>query len=133
MYLFEAKFTLVINHKPPSHVFNSKRHIPEIVASSLLYKASFFFSEFQYGIKCRKWEENSNADCVSRFPHDVPLNIDKSITVCRLQQIKFLPNTPAEIIKQTAKDGTLLPVFNALRSNTGLKDMTFEGNERFRI
>lgn len=132
IYLFGRKFTLVTDNKPLSAIFHPNAKMPEMSAARLLRYAQFL-SNFNYEVVHRKGELHQNADFTSRFPlplnEDVKYEIESFITIAQLQQIELLPITREDIVRETAKDSTLRPVFNALQTGSGLATTEFQGKD----
>lgn len=67
MYIYGRKFTLLIDNKPLSYIFDSHKRLPTITASRLI-RYAMFLSGFDYEIQHRRSNEHANADYLSRAP-----------------------------------------------------------------
>ena len=75
MYLYGNKFVLETDNRPLTRIFNEKAKLPPMTASRLLRYAAFL-QAFDYQIRYRKGEENTNADYLSRATSSSSIGID---------------------------------------------------------
>ena len=71
-YLYGRKFTLVVDNKPLTTIFNPSKQLPVLSATRMIRYAQFL-SGFDYIIQYKKSSEHQNADYFSRNP----LKLDK--------------------------------------------------------
>lgn len=67
VYLYGTLFTLITDNKPFTRIFKTDSSLPAITSSRLLRYASFL-AEFQYQLKHRSANQQTNVDYLSRAP-----------------------------------------------------------------
>lgn len=102
LYLFCRKFSLVIDHQPPTCIFCPQHGIPPL-ASERMQRWALILAGFDYEIVYRTSMENANADLLSRLPvQQTEVDSDKRHGINTL--VDSLPVTAKMIAKATEKD-----------------------------
>ncbi|XP_013404718.1 uncharacterized protein K02A2.6 [Lingula anatina] len=109
-YLYGRKWTLVTDHKPLLTILGPKTGVPTLAAARM-QRWAIILSAYDYDIQYRKSELHSNADCLSRLPHEVSsIGSDCTIYVCEVAT--ELPLTASDIAEATRKDSVLSKVMD---------------------
>lgn len=111
-FCYGRKFTLVTDNKPLTAIFNPNKELPSLTAARMLNYAQFL-SGFNYEIKFKTSEENSNADYFSRFPvNSSKVNVKDNLEKCLFQLIEErMPITFADVARETLKDEELKQLY----------------------
>lgn len=139
-YLYGRKFTLLTDNKPLSRILDANTSLPAMTAARLL-RYAVYLSSFNYEVKHRKSEENSNADYLSRQPLKTSNHfgtqtlLDKEMFECNEVTLHYLSTsgiTWSDIADHTATDPELQKLLQNLKSNTSSTEFTLEKNIIFR-
>lgn len=122
-YLFGRHLFLVTDNSPLSKIISHNRALPKMTTARLLRYASFL-AGFDYTEKCKKGEDNKNADCLSRLPVgqtnrsiDMKMNEEVNRVYAEtLLQISSSTITAQTIIQETARDPTLMSLIENLQT-----------------
>lgn len=127
-FIYGRSFILYTDHKPLVQIFSPDKSLPHMTASRMQHYA-IFLQGFQYQIRYKRSEMNSNADGLSRLPMAVSekRRFEES-DVFELHQIDSLPVTAEDIARETVKDDDLKILFDAL-----LKGHQLDSKKRFFI
>ncbi|KAL1447951.1 hypothetical protein WDU94_000597 [Cyamophila willieti] len=137
IYLYGRKFTLLTDNKPLSRIFDQNSNLPAMTASRLLRYASYL-SSFNYEVKLRKSEENSNADYLSRQPlknSNYQSLIDQEVSDCNEITLNYISTsgiTWSEIAEHTAKDPDLMELLHDLKTNDNNTEYSLDRDIVFR-
>lgn len=114
-YLYNRKFILYCDNKAVTQIFSETKGLPVLSATRMQHYA-IFLQAFDYEIKYRKSEENSNADGLSRLSIISKENADEcdEIDVLEIESIETLPVTVKIVAAETKKDQTVKRLMRSL-------------------
>jgi transposase InsO family protein len=126
-FLIGREFTLLTDHMPLVHIFNSHRKkLPTLCASRLLHYA-LFLQNYQFNIKYRSTEEHGNADFLSRLPkHSKHLTLDDTpddedvAGLIQINHLQVLPMSVTSLAAETLKDSEGRDLIRKLRTGESL-------------
>lgn len=110
LYLYGRKFTLVTDHQPLTRIFGPKTGIP-LLAAARMQRWSLILSGYDYDIVYRSSGDNANADLLSRLPLRDIVDVDSDESYVFHTAVNDLPITAKRIADATAKDQTLVKVY----------------------
>ena len=73
LYLIGRRFTLITDNQPLERIFHQHSKIPKMT-SARLQRYAAYLSGFDYQVHSKRGKDNSNADCLSRAPVNLPSN-----------------------------------------------------------
>ncbi|XP_065205459.1 uncharacterized protein K02A2.6-like [Planococcus citri] len=114
-YLYGRKFTLIVDNKPLTFIFNPSKDISTVTASRLV-RYAMFLSGFDYIVEHRKAEHHKNADYLSRAPRKCDNNALDTDSVINVKQIRTISDeiiNAKRICEEISKD----PDLSILRDN----------------
>ena len=83
-YLYGRKFSLVTDHKPLLAILGPKAPVPTLAAARM-QRWALILSAYDYDIEYRRSEENTNADAMSRLPHESStIGSDSGVFLCSM-------------------------------------------------
>lgn len=106
-YLAGRSFTIITDHKPLLGLFGTDKRMPEVLSPRML-RWTLLLSAYNYQIKYRKGQDNSNADGLSRLP--LPGDVDEPAPpgdILLLEAIQYPPLLATDIAGLTGKDTVL--------------------------
>lgn len=109
-YLFGRSFTLLTDHKPLLSILSTKANVPPITAARM-QRWAIFLSAYDYNIEFRGTTKHANADSLSRLPLAEDDDADTIAAIFTVSLIDGLPITASDIATATAKDPTLMRVY----------------------
>lgn len=116
-YLYGAKFTLVSDQRALVQIFSKTKPLPVFSAMRMQHYA-IFLQAYNYEIKYKRSEDNSNADGLSRLPILENENNEESsdkIDIFANDVLNELPVTAKEILEESKKDTKMAKVIGMLR------------------
>ena len=116
-YLYGRQFTLYTDHKPLESLFNPRKSISTMV-SQRIQRWALTLAMYEYTVKHRPGDANSNADALSHLPMpDVPdvTPVPPEI-VLMLEQIDSSPITVSQIHTWTRRDPILSQVHRYIQN-----------------
>lgn len=122
-YIYGRKFTLIVDNKPLTTIFNPGKQLPILSATRMLRYAQYL-SGFNYTIEHRKSTEHANADYFSRNPlkiskeEELALDDEHVLNVNMINQICSETITAKEIATETNNDPELSKLKNDLLDGT---------------
>ena len=107
-YLYGRRFTLITDHKPLLKILGPKTGIPPIAAARM-QRWAFTLSAYQYDKMFKPTNQHSNADVLSRLPHEPPTETDQhhEITLFNIDQINTLSVSACQVQRVTQNDAIL--------------------------
>lgn len=106
-YLAGRSFTIITDHKPLLGLFGTDKRMPEVLSPRML-RWTLLLSAYNYQIKYRKGQDNSNADGLSRLP--LPGDVDEPAPpgdILLLEAVQYPPLLATDIAGLTEKDTVL--------------------------
>ncbi|XP_041475767.1 uncharacterized protein K02A2.6-like [Lytechinus variegatus] len=122
-YLYGRKFEIITDHKPLLGLFGEKKAIPQM-ASPRVQRWAITLAAYEYEIKYKAGEKNSNADALSRLPlestiPDPPIPGD---IILLMDTLDRTPITPSRARSLTDKDPILSRVRNFILQGWPIAD-----------
>ena len=110
-YIYGRSFVIISDHKPLMHLFSESKATPAM-ASARIQRWALLLGAYEYCIKYKAGNKNSNADALSRlplpgFPSDVPTPLE---TVQLMELLATTPVSAGQIREQTERNPVLVKV-----------------------
>jgi hypothetical protein len=117
-YVYNRQFILHCDSKPVTQIFAQSKGLPVLSATRMQHYA-IYLQAFDYDIRYRKSEENSNADGLSRLPMRDSNSLENDDTdVLEVQLINNLPVTSKMLALDTMMDTSVKKLFKGLEKGT---------------
>lgn len=113
-YLYGNKVCLITDKRAMSQIFSPQKGLP-IYSATRMQHYAIFLQQFNYEIKCRKSEDNANADALSRLPDPKMYSHVEEVFVIHQQMIENLPVTTEELKEQTGADKDVTKLLKSLQ------------------
>ena len=114
-FLYGWRFTLITDHQPLLGILGPRAPIP-MLATARMQRWALVLSAYDYHLECRKSEEHSNCDALSRLPHeDSKIGSESNIYAVSAIDVDF-PITAKDIGRATLSDQVLGRVLNYVMS-----------------
>lgn len=127
-YVYNRQFTLHCDSKPVTQIFANNKGLPVLSATRMQHYA-IYLQAFDYDIRYRRSEENSNADGLSRLPITESCIAETDDTdVLEVELINSLPVTSKMLAQETRMDTSVKKLVKGLE-----KGITVDKKHRFNI